>query len=83
MAAAIRCTTWFRELGIEDLRSHEKRLPAAIYSASDAEICLFLRHLWATDGCVWLGTGKSAAKAYYAVIEPRNSPTALPICSRA
>ena len=57
---------WFRELGIENLRSHEKRLPAAIYSASDAEICLFLRHLWATDGCVWLGNGKSAVKAYYA-----------------
>ena len=59
--------TWFRELGIEGLRSHEKRLPAAIYSASDAEICLFLRHVWATDGCVWLGApGKSAAKVYYA-----------------
>ena len=57
---------WFRELGIEDLRSHEKRLPTALYSADDAEICLFLRHLWATDGCVWLGNGKSAAKAYYA-----------------
>jgi len=56
---------WFRELGIEDLRSHQKRLPAAIYSASDTEIRLFLRHLWATDGCVWLGNGKSAAKAYY------------------
>ena len=58
--------TWFRELGIEDLRSHEKRLPAAMYAADDAEVCLFLRHLWATDGCVWLGNGKSADKAYYA-----------------
>ena len=58
--------TWFRELGIEDLRSHEKRIPAAIYSASDTEVRLFLRHLWAADGCVWLGNGKSAAKAYYA-----------------
>jgi replicative DNA helicase len=57
---------WFRELGIEDLRSYEKRLPAEIYSASDAEVRLFLRHLWATDGCVWLGNGKSAVKAYYA-----------------
>ncbi len=57
---------WFRELGIEDLRSHEKRLPAAIYAAGDTEVCLFLRHLWATDGCVWLGRGKSADKAYYA-----------------
>ena len=57
---------WFRELGIEDLRSHDKRLPAALYSASDAEVCTFLRHLWATDGCVWIGRGKSATKAYYA-----------------
>jgi replicative DNA helicase len=58
--------TWFRELGIEDLRSHEKRLPAAVYAADDAEVCLFLRHLWATDGSIWLGNGKSADKAYYA-----------------
>jgi len=57
---------WFRELGIEDLRSHEKRLPVAVYAADDTEVCLFLRHLWATDGCVWLGRGKSADKAYYA-----------------
>jgi replicative DNA helicase len=74
LPAPYRCThgrwnplhTWFRELGIEDLRSHEKRLPAVIYAADDAEVCLFLRHLWATDGCVWLGNGKSADKAYYA-----------------
>jgi replicative DNA helicase len=57
---------WFRELGIEDLRSHDKRLPAALYSASDAEVCTFLHHLWATDGCVWIGRGASATKAYYA-----------------
>ena len=57
--------SWFRELGIENLRSHDKRLPAALYSANDAEVCTFLRHLWATDGCVWLGRGSSAAKAYY------------------
>ncbi|HEY6309220.1 MAG TPA: replicative DNA helicase, partial [Streptosporangiaceae bacterium] len=57
---------WFRELGIEDLRSHDKRLPAALYSASEAEVCTFLRHLWATDGCVWIGVGNSASKVYYA-----------------
>ena len=57
---------WFRELGIENRRSYEKCLPAAIYAADDAEVCLFLRHLWATDGCVWRGRGKSADKAYYA-----------------
>ncbi len=57
---------WFRELGIEDLRAHEKHLPAAMFSADDDEICLFLRHLWATDGCVWTGSGTSAPKVYYA-----------------
>jgi replicative DNA helicase len=57
---------WFRELGIEYRGAHEKRLPGVLYSATDAEICLFLRHLWSTDGCVWLPRGKAAAKAYYA-----------------
>ena len=57
---------WFRELSIKYLGAHEKRLPSVLYSATDAEICLFLRHLWATDGCVWLPSGKSAAKVYYA-----------------
>jgi replicative DNA helicase len=57
---------WFRELGIEYRSAHAKRLPAALFSASDDEICLFLRHLWATDGCVWSARGKSPAKVYYA-----------------
>jgi replicative DNA helicase len=57
---------WFRELGIENLRSYQKRLPDLLYSANNAEVCLFLRHLWATDGCVSLGNGKSPAKVYYA-----------------
>ncbi len=57
---------WFRELGIEYRGAHDKRLPSALYAASDDEICLFLKHLWATDGCVWLPRGKSAAKVYYA-----------------
>jgi replicative DNA helicase len=43
-----------------------KRLPSLLYSATESEIGVFLRHLWATDGCVWLPRGKSAAKAYYA-----------------
>jgi replicative DNA helicase len=57
---------WFRELGIEYRGAHDKRLPSALYAASDDEICLFLKHLWATDGCAWLPRGKSAAKVYYA-----------------
>jgi replicative DNA helicase len=44
----------------------DKRLPSALFAASDEEICLFLKHLWATDGCVWLPRAKSAPKVYYA-----------------
>jgi replicative DNA helicase len=62
---------WFRELGIEYLHSYEKRIPSALYSASQAEICIFLRHLWATDGCVWIPRGKAAAKLYYATSSRR------------
>jgi replicative DNA helicase len=57
---------WFRELGIEYRGAHDKRLPSALFSATDAEVCSFLRHLWATDGCVWPARGKSPAKVYYA-----------------
>ncbi len=58
---------WFRELRIDNLRLYEKRLPEALYAASDGEIAVFLRHLWATDGCVWnQKAGRSAPKAYYA-----------------
>ena len=57
---------WFRELGIGYLGAHNKRIPAAMYSGTDDEIRVFLRHLWATDGCVWLPKDKAAAKVYYA-----------------
>jgi replicative DNA helicase len=57
---------WFRELGIDDLRSYEKRIPEVLYSASNQEIAVFLRHLWATDGNVTVPRTKTAPKVYYA-----------------
>ncbi len=57
---------WFRELGIEDLRSYQKRIPAILYSASNQEIAIFLRHLWATDGNVTVPRSNTAPKVYYA-----------------
>ena len=57
---------WFRDLGIEDLRSAEKRLPDALYAASDEEVATFLRHLWATDGSVTeSSTASGIPKVYY------------------
>jgi replicative DNA helicase len=74
LPAPWRCThgrgnplhAWFRELGIEDLRSYDKRIPDAVFGGTNAEVAVFLRHLWATDGCVWVPKEKGVAKAYYA-----------------
>src|SRR5882757_2205514 len=45
---------WLRGLGIYDQRSHEKHLPSAVFQFSDAQIGLLLKHLWATDGCIYV-----------------------------
>jgi replicative DNA helicase len=44
---------WLRDLGIFGQRSHEKRVPAQVFQLGNEQIALFLRHLWATDGCIW------------------------------
>ncbi len=45
------------------VHSHEKFVPAPVFALCDDQIALFLRHLWATDGCVgWWGQGR----VYYA-----------------
>jgi replicative DNA helicase len=45
---------WFYDLGIAGLRSYEKKLPDQLYAADDGEIRAFLRHLWATDGSIFV-----------------------------
>src|SRR5467141_2279610 len=56
---------WLEELGVFGLRSHEKYVPAKVFNQSFAGIASFLRHLWATDGCVRL-TSDHYAAIYYA-----------------
>jgi replicative DNA helicase len=43
---------WLAELGVFGLRSFEKRVPAGIFAQNREGIATFLRHLWATDGCM-------------------------------
>lgn len=43
-------TNWYKDLGIELVRSYNKKLPEAIFSCDKEKIALFLKHLWATDG---------------------------------
>jgi replicative DNA helicase len=46
---------WLRQLGIFGQRSHEKRIPAEAFRLGDRQVGLLLEHLWATDGCLWVG----------------------------
>jgi replicative DNA helicase len=43
---------WLDGLGLFGLRSYDKFIPAEVFGLPDAQIALFLRHLWATDGSV-------------------------------
>lgn len=43
---------WLRELGIFGQRSADKTVPSELFQLSDDQVALFLRHLWATDGCI-------------------------------
>ncbi|MAZ77516.1 MAG: replicative DNA helicase [Legionellaceae bacterium] len=43
---------WLRELGVFNQRSHEKRVPENVFQLPNKKIALFMKHLWATDGCI-------------------------------
>jgi replicative DNA helicase len=57
---------WLRELGGWDLRSWEKRIPARVFEQPMEQIALFLRHLWATDGCIHVSERSPIPRVYYA-----------------
>jgi len=62
-------TIWYKNLGLERVRSYEKQLPNVIFQCEDNKISLFLHHLWATDGNVsWKKTAgrKPSGAIYYA-----------------
>jgi len=65
-------TEWLEGLGVFGLRSHEKRVPDRVFEQSASQIATFLRHLWATDGCIHLDQGeKHYANVYYATSSER------------
>lgn len=61
---------WLRELGIFGQRSHQKRIPASAFQLANPQVALLLRHLWATDGCIWLGNGRHAPSVHYSTNSP-------------
>lgn len=61
-------TSWFANLGIERVRSYDKRIPSAVFESDETKVALFLRHLWATDGNISvkkLDGRKNSGAIYY------------------
>jgi replicative DNA helicase len=56
---------WLDELGAFGLRSWEKRVPDRVFEQSEAMIARFLRHLWATDGCIRAPQGSTRHPVVY------------------
>ncbi len=64
---------WLKRLGVFGQRSHEKHLPDDVFRLDDASIGLFLRHLWATDGCIHVRPigQRGAHRVYFATCSER------------
>jgi replicative DNA helicase len=57
---------WIDALGVCNRRAHEKRVPERVFAQPNAQIAHFLRHLWATDGCVHCSKKQYYPSMYYA-----------------
>jgi replicative DNA helicase len=60
---------WLDSLGLFGLHSHQKFIPAEVFSLSRRQLALFLHHLWATDGSVTVSKG--AVRVYYGTTSER------------
>ncbi|MBX3082036.1 MAG: replicative DNA helicase [Anaerolineae bacterium] len=58
-------SSWLERLGAWGYRSYEKLIPTEVFKQPDRAIGVFLRHLWATDGCIRVN-GTSYPAIYYA-----------------
>ena len=61
---------WLDSLGLFGLRSHDKFIPDPIFSLPRAQLALFLRHLWATDGSVTVARSGDV-RIYYSTTSER------------
>jgi replicative DNA helicase len=66
-------TDWLTGFGVFGLRSWEKFVPEAVFGQPPEAIALFLRHLWATDGCINMrkSRGGRMPVLYYATSSER------------
>jgi len=61
---------WLDSMGLLGLRSHEKFIPARIFSLPQNQLALFFNHLWATDGSVTVARS-GAVRVYYGTTSER------------
>ncbi|MFE3793178.1 LAGLIDADG family homing endonuclease [Nocardia tengchongensis] len=57
---------WLDGLGLFGLRSYEKFIPERVFALPTAQVAIFLRHLWATDGSIRWDARGHQARIYYA-----------------
>ncbi len=63
---------WLKDLGIFGQRAHEKHLPPEVFSLPDRPVCVLLRHLWATDGCIHVRkAGRGSDRVYFSTCSER------------
>jgi replicative DNA helicase len=61
-----RIAAWLDSYGLFGLWSYEKFIPDPVFAVPKQQLALFLRHLWATDGCIWWDASAGQARIYYA-----------------
>ncbi|MFN0315091.1 MAG: replicative DNA helicase [Burkholderiales bacterium] len=60
---------WLRNLGIYGQRSKEKRLPSDAFRLENRQVALLLRHLWATDGSIYVREPiKGPCRVYFSTV---------------
>jgi len=59
---------WLKDLGVFGQRSKHKAFPDEIFQLSNTQLALFLQHLWATDGCIYIGQKQSNSRIYFATV---------------
>ncbi|MGB3829838.1 MAG: replicative DNA helicase, partial [Ornithinimicrobium sp.] len=57
---------WLDDMGVFDLRRHERFVPEAVFSASKRQIALFLHHIWSTDGTVRVHANQRGGRISFA-----------------
>ncbi len=73
---------WLDELGLFGLRSHEKFVPHGVFGLPKTQVALFLRHLWATDGCVYRYDQLGFGRIYYASTSRRLADDVVRLLAR-